>query len=210
MSAPEAMTFETLKTDIQVYAERSDPEFSGQLDRFIMLAEQRLALEAKGLGFVRVVQNQFSPENPIVLKPGGWRQTKSFMVYSPDGSVSFLRPRTLGFSKIYSSGESSSLPEFYSNFDYTHFYVARSPDQNYTFELSYFERPEPLSDQNQVNWTTVFAPQLLLYASLLEAQPFLKNNTQLTVWQSQYAQILASLQREGSADDHDLTEAVIV
>ena len=197
MSAPEAMTYESLKEDIKVYAERSDDQaFLDQIDRFIMLAEQRLSVEAKGLGFVRVVKSQFSPGNPIIEKPARWRQTREFSYTNGSGIVHFLFPRTYGYCRVYASEGGLGDPEYYSDADWNHFYIARKPVQAYEFELSYFERPEPLSSSNQVNWTTVNAPQLLLYASLLEAQPFLKNNPQLSVWQSQYAQMLASLKQE--------------
>lgn len=208
MSAPEAMTYESLKEDIKVYAEReNDQAFINQIDRFIMLAEQRLATEAKGLGFIRVAKGQLTPNNPILQKPQRWRQTREFSVRRATGEVQYLYPRTYGYCKVYSSVETATLPEYYSNYDFKHFYLACTPDLSYWFELSYYERPEPLSESNQTNWTTVNAPQLLLYASLLEAQPFLKNTTQLGVWQSQYAQMLASLARENAVVDHDNSEA---
>lgn len=100
-----------------------------------------------------------------------------------------------------------ALPEFYSSVDLNHYYISRTPDSNYGFELSYHEKPEPLSKSNQVNWITVFAPQLLLYSCLLEAQPYLKNSQLLSLWQAQYSQALSLFQTERGADNHDLSEA---
>ena len=209
MAAPEAMTYTSLKVDIQKYAERDDTPFVEQLDRFIMLAEQRLAVEAKGLGFVRVVNGKFSAGDSVLAKPAHWRQTKEFLYFDTTGKANYLYPRKYGYCRIYATEATAAAPEYYANYDYKHFFVARTPDTAYNFELSYYERPEPLSNANQSNWTTVNAPQLLLYASLLEAQPFLKNTTQLGVWQAQYAQMLASLQRESSVLDHDASEATL-
>jgi hypothetical protein len=50
----------------------------------------------------------------------------------------------------------------------------------------YYELPQPLDDANQQNWLTNYAPNLLLYACLLEATPFLKNDERIATWQSMY------------------------
>ena len=207
MSAPESMTYGSLVTDIMTYAERNDADFVNQVPRFVMLAENRLAVEAKGLGNVRIVASQFSAEASIVQKPNRWRQTRSWSLTDSQGTTHYLNPRKYEYCKLYASGMAPGVPEYYADMDYNHFFVAVSPASAFDFELSYHEKPEPLSEANQSSWTTRHAPQLLLYASLLEAQPFLKNAGMLSLWQSQYAEALASLQKEESNFNHDSTEA---
>jgi hypothetical protein len=68
----------------------------------------------------------------------------------------------------------------------------------YDFELAYYERPEPLSDTNQTNWLTQYAPQLLLYGSLLEAQPFLKRPERVAEFQALYDRALQGVSQESS------------
>jgi hypothetical protein len=53
-----------------------------------------------------------------------------------------------------------------------------------------------LDDTNQSNWLTEYAPQLLLYASLLEATPFLKNDERIGVWQQMYDRAAQALNGE--------------
>jgi hypothetical protein len=60
----------------------------------------------------------------------------------------------------------------------------------------YYERVQPLSSANQTNWFTVYAPQALLYGSLLQAMPFLKNDERLPMWQAQYDAIIQTLMAE--------------
>ena len=43
-----------------------------------------------------------------------------------------------------------------------------------------------LGDDFQSNWLTEYAPEVLLYASLLEATPFLKNDERVQMWQALY------------------------
>lgn len=207
MTAPEALTFDSLCNDIESYVERHDAEFVVQIPRIIMLAENRLALEAKGLGTVNVAKSKFTASNAVVKKPERWRQTRSIFYAKPSGELVYLKPRKYEYCRIYSAGEPAGFPEYYADYDYSNLFLAVAPSGAFEFEMSYHERPDPLSDAMQVNWTTRNAPQLLLYACLLEAQPWLKNPAMLAMWQSQYAEMIAALQREEQGFNHDITEA---
>jgi len=55
---------------------------------------------------------------------------------------------------------------------------------------------QPLDSSNQSNWFTQYAPQALLYGSLLQAMPFLKNDERIPMWQAQYDKIITVLQNE--------------
>jgi len=47
-----------------------------------------------------------------------------------------------------------------------------------------------------VNWLTEYAPDVLLYASLLEATPFLKNDERVQMWQGMYDRAAQALNGE--------------
>ena len=64
--------------------------------------------------------------------------------------------------------------------------------------MLYYERNQPLDSSNQSNWFTEYAPQALLYGSLLQAMPFLKNDERIPMWQAQYDKIIAVLQNENT------------
>ena len=190
----EALTYDSLVSDVQLYAERSDTPFVDQIPRFIMLAENRLASEAKGLGMLKVADFTFSAAN--FAKPDRWRETLSFMITISTG-VKFLYSRDYTYCRTYWPDQAlTGEPKFYADYDYTNFIVVPTPDTTYTAELSYYERPDPLSSLNQTNWTTEYAPQLLLYATLLEAQPFLKLQERIPEFQTLYDRALAGLKAE--------------
>ena len=50
-----------------------------------------------------------------------------------------------------------------------------------------------LGDSVQTNWLTDYAPTLLLYATLLEAAPMLKNDERVPVWQQMYDRSASTL-----------------
>lgn len=189
-----AMTYSSLVQDLQDYCERSDDPFINQIPTFIQLAENRVASESKPLGFVRTVNGTLSGN--ILVKPVRWRKTKNFCLivgadrkYLYNRSYEFLR-------KYWPDVAKTDEPYYYSDYDYEHLFVVPTPALQYQFEMQYYELPEPLSTVNQTNWTTQYAPQLLLYASLMEAMPFLKTSERIPEFQALYDRALASITKE--------------
>jgi hypothetical protein len=62
----------------------------------------------------------------------------------------------------------------------------------------YYERIAPLSSTNQTNWLTQNAPNAMLYGTLLQAMPFLKNDAR-QVFQQKYTEAITSLKVEDVA-----------
>lgn len=202
MSAPEAMTYDSLMSDIEAYAERSDSAFVTQVPRFIMLAENRIASEVRSLGLVRIVNGVLPINNPTMAKPMRWRETKTFSYINSLGKVVYLKERRYDYCRsFWPSPAQVAAPRYYADYDFEHFFLAATPDAAYQFELAYHERPDPLSATVQTNWTTRYAPQLLLYASLLEAQPFLKNSERIAEFQSLFSMAKAAIQGEEAMRD---------
>lgn len=96
-------------------------------------------------------------------------------------------PRSYEYLRSYWPDESQTgIPIFYADYDFQHFIVAPTPERVMPFELLYWELPALLDDSNQTNWLTEYAPNLLLYAALLEATPYLKNDERIPVWEKFY------------------------
>lgn len=200
-------TFTTLKEDVQRYLERgatmsTDPVMVEQLPRLINLAERRIARELKVQGFINVVTGTLVPGQSVYPKPDRWRDTVSVNIGTGAGNNTRkqLFTRAYEYVRQYWPDESATgEPVFYADYDYTHWLFAPSPDAAYPFEILYYELP-PLLDENvQTNWLTEFAPQLLLYGTLLEATPFLKNDERIQVWQAMYDRSAAMLNGEDLA-----------
>lgn len=201
----EAMTYDSLVEDIQVYAQQTDDTFVSYIPRFIMLAENRLATTIRGLGYLQIVTGNMTNQNATFPKPNRWRETSSLSIITANGRV-YLQPREYEFCRAYTPVTATyGQPRYYSDYGYEHYLVAMTPDDDYEFELSYFERPEPLDASNQTSWTTQYAPQLLLYSSLLEAQPFLMNSDKLATWKALYEEAAAQIAGESTRRQVDHT-----
>lgn len=190
----EALTYSKLVTKIQNYCERDDPPFISEIPSFIALAEYRIASEQKPFGFVRTVEG--SLQDRVFAKPARWRKTKNFSILVA-GETHFLKLRTYEYLKTYCPDPTTTgTPEYYADYDFEHFVVANRPDNAYPFELQYYELPSPLSEENQTNWTTQYAPSMLLYATLMEAMPFLKTSERIPEFQGLYDRALAAVTGE--------------
>jgi hypothetical protein len=63
-------------------------------------------------------------------------------------------------------------------------------------EVLYYEQPQLLGEDTQTNWLTEYAPDVLLYAALLEASPFLKKDERIQTWQAMYDRAAQALSGE--------------
>lgn len=201
-----SLTYSSLLTQVPGYLERSDAALTAQLPTLIMLAENRLATDMKQQGFQAVVKGNLSA---TIAKPAFWRETISFNYKDPVTGWQPLRLRALEYLKNYWPVQSStSTPRFYADYNFQNFLVAPSPDSAYEFELVYYARLDPLDDSNQTNWLTLNAPQCLLYACILEAQLWLKNDAKAAFWQSQYDNQKQGLLQETAERLGDRSEVV--
>jgi hypothetical protein len=198
------MTFTTLQEDVRRYLERgstyaSDPIVYEQIPRLINLAERRIARELKVQGFINIVSGTLQSGVAVYDKPDRWRDTVSINI----GTGVNNNTRKVLFTRAYEyllsywpDRTATDLPIFYADYDYNHWLIAPTPDADYPFEVLYYELPPLLDDAVQTNWLTEYAPQLLLYGTLLEATPFLKNDERIPVWQNMYDRAAAMLNGE--------------
>jgi hypothetical protein len=196
MTSAAVMTYDSLVADIESYLERTDQATIQKIPTFIMLAEQVMAAELKFLGNLTVATSTMVPGQATVDKPARWRKTVSINV-TVDGKRQPVFLRKYEYLREYWPDPAlTEVPKFYCDYDYTHWLIAPTPDLAYNYEVLYYERVQPLDSSNQTNWFTIYAPQALLYGSLLQAMPFLKNDERIPMWQQQYMQIMEVLKVE--------------
>ena len=209
MTTASVMTYDSLVSDVQQYLERTDDATLLQIPRFIMLCEQTLAADLKFLGNLNVATSVMVPGNPTIDKPVRWHKTVS-MNLTTDGTRQPVYLRKYEYLRNYwPNTADTGTPLYYCDYDYTHWMVAPTPASAFTFEVLYYERVQPLDSANQSNWFTNYAPQALLYGTLLQAMPFLKNDDRMPMWQQNYSQIVATLRAEDVTRTGDRQAAAI-
>lgn len=196
MTTAAVMTYSSLVADISSYLERTDQATLEKIPTFIMLAEQVIAAEIKFLGNLTPMQSTLVANEAVIAKPARWHKTVSMNVTV--GGIRqpvFLRKYEY-LREYWPNPAQTDAPRYYADYDYTHWLIAPTPDDDYAFEVLYYERIQPLDSSNQVNWFTIYAPQALLYGTLLQAMPFLKNDERIPMWQAQYDKIMQVLKAE--------------
>lgn len=84
--------------------------------------------------------------------------------------------------------------------------IVPTPAYPLPFQIIYYENPEQLSESNQQNWITQNCPELMLYATLMETAPFLKNDNRLPIWQAMYDRAMQAKGAEAIARIKDASE----
>lgn len=204
---PTTVTFSSLITDLQNYLERggsatTDPTVYNQLPRLINAAERKLAQDLKILGMLEVLVDApagLSTGVAVVAKPDRWRGTVSmnYGAGATNNARTPLFPRSYEYCRGYwpdqTQTDSNNPPAFYADYDYSHWLIVPTPDQNYPLEVLAYLQPQLLDATTQSNFWTEYAPNALLYGALVEATPFLKDDPRLQTWIAMWQQELSAL-----------------
>lgn len=204
MTAAYNMTYDNLVSDVIVYMERDDAGFVAQIPSLIGLAEQSLAAELKTLLQLNVVETTLFAGQYILQKPARWRKTVSF---KSNGQP--LLERSQDYLAQYTAESATGTPLYYGSYDYQNWMVAPTPSVDTPIEIIYYSLVSPLSTDNQQNLFTQYAPQALLFGTLLQAQGYLKALDKLPVWKQYYADAIAALKQENTVRNVDRNTSIM-
>lgn len=196
-------TYNQLLADVQQWLQRNDADVIAQIPTFVRLAEQQIARDCKNIGLTKFVISSpllngggFTPGNAVVPKPTGWRRPLSFSCYV-DNQTRLLELRAIEFLEMYWPNDNlTGIPAYYADYGIDYIKVAPTPDLNYPFKISYLELPQPLTENNQTNWMTDYIPDILLFCTLMNSMPYVKNDERLPVWKQEYADKIAALNNQ--------------
>lgn len=201
MPAAAVLTYDVLTTLIQSYLERTDSDVVEFIPYAIMLAESKLSNKLKQLGQQAVTRAVIQPSSKginygQVQKPTRWRKTISITYIGTPTQSDFIEihPRSLEYCKDYAANVSNATkPKFYADYNFDYWFISPIPAVNSMFEVVYYERLEPLSSANQSNWITINSPEAMMYGTLLEMTPFIKNDPRIAVWEAKYREATDAL-----------------
>jgi len=198
MTTPAAvLTYDSLTSLVQQYLERKDAAVIAFIPTAIMLAEFEIAENIKTLGQMLVANSTMTAGSPIIQKPARWRKTVSMTLTTAAGGTQPILLRKLEYLKQYwPSVSTTDTPLFYADYDFDNWYVAPTPSSNFAFQTLCYTRLQPLASDNQTNWLTQNAPNVLLFGTLKQTAPFLKDDARLAVWSQLFDTGLAALKQE--------------
>lgn len=194
----EVMTYNSLVEDVRRYIERGFPqdhEVYQQIPRLIANAQRAICDKFKIQGNINVVQSALVQGQFAYAKPDRWRETVSMFISAPGSSAGFpVFPRSYEYCRMYAPDTAEQdRPLFYADYDYFHWLFVPTPDLAYAWELTYYELPPLIDTANQTNWITDFAPNALLYRTLMDAAAFLKQDDRVQTFQGLYEEAVGNL-----------------
>lgn len=173
--------YSDLKTQVANYLGRTD--LTSQIPTFISFAEIRLSRELRIRQMLKTSTATMTGGDSTVGLPSDFLEMRDLFVDgNPRIAVSYVTPSN--FTRDTRATESGK-PVFYTMRG-QEFEFAPVPDTNYTLQMLYYAKPTALSDSNTSNVFLANCPDALLYASLLEAEPYLMNDARTEVWTNLY------------------------
>ncbi|HET8730483.1 MAG TPA: hypothetical protein VFM34_05170 [Moraxellaceae bacterium] len=177
--------YSSLQSAVAAYLHRDD--LTTNIPDFISLAEARLNRRLR----IRAMENRATGTSSagLIALPTGYREGRSLHI-SQGGTyrrIDYVTPERAGLYN--DSGYTSAFTVVGSNIE-----LLPMPTQDVDYRLVYYKALDALSGTQ--NWLILNAPDIYLYATLLESAPFIKGDTRIPVWQGMLEQAISDLEAE--------------
>lgn len=181
-------SYSDLKTTVANYLGRSD--LTTTIPDFITMAELRLSRDLRTRQMLKSATATTVSGTAKVSLPTDFLEIRDLHVQgSPRFPVTYLSPSS--FSRDAAADERGK-PNYYTILA-SEFEFAPIPDTTYTLEILYYARPTVLSGTTASNVFLANYPDALLYASLLEAEPYLINDARSQTWATLYDRAIQNI-----------------
>ena len=193
-----------LKTAVANWLDRDD--LTDRIPEFISLAEARFnrvlrlrSMEAKSTA------STVGGQRNLAL-PGGYIQMRNFQVNSsPLTTLSYVTPEI--YDRVW-GGSTSGTPKFYTILA-NEVSFGPIPASVMTVEMLYYKKFDNLSvlavaaGNDQVdNLLLTDSPDVYLYGSMLEAEPFIMNDERVPLWATALERAVNDMQEQDNKDRH--------
>ena len=190
-------TYAELKTAISNWLDRTD--LDDRIPEFIQLAEARHRRDFKIRRMeTRVTANTIADTEYYSL-PDNFTAMRNIQLNTdPKTPLEYLTPEQMDRVR---GGSTTGKPKAYSIIG-NNFQLRPIPDAIYEIEMLYFKYFTALSDSNTTNDMLTFHPDLYLYGSLVEAEPYLQNDKRIQTWAGFYDRAKNDLITTNERDRH--------
>jgi hypothetical protein len=187
--------YATLQTEVAGWLHRSD--LTTSITGFIQLGENRIYRDLR----VRQMETALSATIAagVIAVPSGYLEMK-YAYVSGSPATKMSRKDAEWIYANYPTRSSGGVPKFFAREAET-FIFGPYPDSTYTVTGLYYKRLSALSDTNTTNWLTSDVPDLILFASMCEAAPWLQDDARIPLWEKKYAQIKEQVVRNDQQEE---------
>lgn len=149
---------------------------------FITLAEARIYRELK----IRQMETALSAAiaSGVIAVPSGYTEMK-FAYVNGSPIKPLTRTSLENLYNDYPTRSADGKPSVFAR-EGTNFIFGPYPDSAYTIKGVHYSKLAVLSDANTTNWLITDAPDLILFASLVEAKAFIMDDPRILLWEGRY------------------------
>jgi hypothetical protein len=189
--------YSELKSAIADWLDRTDLDDS--IPDFIALAEARHKRDFKIRRMeTRVTANTIADTEYYTLPDNYVAMRNIQLNTNPKTSLEYLTPEQM--DRIY-AGSNKGKPKAYSIIG-NDIQLRPTPDSVYEIEILYFKHFTALSDSSPTNDMLTNHPDIYLYGSLVEAEPYLQNDKRIQTWASFYERAKKDIIDSNERDRH--------
>ena len=189
--------YSELQTAVANWLDRDD--LTARIPEFIALAEARFnrvlrlrSMEAK------YTANTVASQRNLAL-PTGYIQMRNFQVNTnPLTTLSYVTPEI--YDRLW-GGSTSGTPKFYTILA-NEVSLGPIPASVQEVEMLFYKKFDNLSGSVATNWLITNAPDIYLYGSMLEAEPFIMNDERVPLWTAALERGVGDLQEQDNKDRH--------
>ena len=184
-----------LKNSVANWLHRSD--LTANIPDFITMAEVRLARDLRVSPLITSGAVTIAAAGNSIALPTGMMEVVKVKIASTGQELQYVPPDTID-----RLGTAAGTPWIYTLIG-GNIQVAPSWTAGGNLTVLYVKKETALSDSTTTNWYITNAPDALLYASLLEASPYLMNDNRVVVWKEFYKNSIEGINGQyGTVDPH--------
>ena len=191
-------TFAELKTTTANWLDRSD--LTDRIPEFITLAEARFnrVLRIRDMEVVSTSISTVAGTREYSL-PTNFVQMKEFhLTTDPLTPLSYITPEMMTRMQ---AGSTKAKPQVFTIIA-DNVRLGPNPDAVYTTSMLYYKKFTALSDAATTNDMLTNNPDVYLYGTLLEAEPFIMNDERVPLWLAAFEKAVGDIQNQDNKDRH--------
>jgi len=190
-------TYAELQTAVANWLDRDD--LTARIPEFIALAEARMNRVLR----IRLMEAKYTASTVAAQRnyalPTSYIQMRNFQINtSPITPLQYVTPEI--YDRLW-GGSTDGTPQFYTIVS-NEIQLGPLPASILTMEMLFYKKITALSGSNTTEAMLTDNPDVYLYGSLMEAEPFIMNDERVGLWATGFQQAIADLQEQDNKDRH--------
>ena len=192
-------TYAELQTATANWLDRTD--LTARIPEFIDLAESTFNRTIRNRQMI-TKNDSYSLDSRYVNLPTDTLEVIRIVVdVTPQITLQYLTPEEIAERR---NSSSTGRPQYFTvvGGSTNQIELLRSPDETYTSSILYYTKIPALSDSATTNWLLTSHPDIYLFGTLVEAEPYLKNDERMPMWSARLSKALEELKLQGEREMH--------